>query len=86
MSILKFPLTSLKDVSGFFVEVHPSFPVIDEERKEIETVTCVVVRTSQTLRSSSHYIAIEMQYKGENQEDTYEMSFSRLNSHLHVFT
>lgn len=39
---------------SFFVEVHPSFPVIDEERKEIETVTRVVVRASQKLRSSSH--------------------------------
>ena len=54
MSILKFPLTSLKDVRVFFVDVHPSFPVIDEERKEIETVTLVAVRASQTLRSSTY--------------------------------
>lgn len=54
MSILKFSLTSLKDMGVFFVEVHPSFPVNDEERKEMETVTYVAVRASQTLRSSSH--------------------------------
>ena len=27
---------------SFFVEVHPSFPVIDEERKEIETVAVLL--------------------------------------------
>lgn len=37
---------------SFFVEVHPSFPVIDEEEKEIETVTRAAVRALLTLRSS----------------------------------